>query len=127
MATANDVIRRAMRISRVLAVGQNPSAIELSDCLTILNQMLYSWGAKGVNFNLATLADSDTLAVPDDALMAIEYGLAMLIAPEFERPIDPMVAGVADEEFRRLQRDMGYVPVVDLNLPRPSSAWVDYA
>lgn len=127
MATANDVIRRAMRISRVLAVGQNPSAIELSDCLIILNQMLFSWGRQGVNFNLAELAQGDTLNVPDDALMGIEYGLAMLISPEFERPIDPQVSAIADGEFRRLMRDMAYQPVVDLNLPRASMATVDYA
>jgi hypothetical protein len=127
MATANEIIRRALRVAKVLGAGQTPSGEDIADCLTILNQMLYSWGRQGVNFNLATLVDSDTLNVPDDALMGITYSLAATLSPEYGVNVDPYVAAVADSEFRRLQRDMAYIPVVDLALPRESSVSVDYA
>lgn len=127
MATANDIIRRAMRVARVLAVGQNPSAADTQDCLTIFNQMLYAWAHHGINLNLPTLTSSDTVDVPDDVLMGLSYNLAMLIAPEYERPIDPVVAAIAMNEFNRLQRTYAYIPVVDLGLPRESSVAVDYA
>jgi hypothetical protein len=43
MTTANDIIRTAMKLAGVLAVGQTPIAEDMNDCLNLLNSMLASW------------------------------------------------------------------------------------
>jgi hypothetical protein len=43
MATANDLIRRSLRILGVLASGETPEASEANDGLTAVNAMLDSW------------------------------------------------------------------------------------
>lgn len=43
MATALDLIKRAMRLTRALGIGETPSAAESTDCLEALNAMLDGW------------------------------------------------------------------------------------
>ncbi len=43
MATALDLIKRAMRLTRALGVGETPTAAEVTDCLAALNAMLDGW------------------------------------------------------------------------------------
>lgn len=42
-ATANDIIRLALKMAGVLVAGQTPSAEDVNDSLTILNSMLGGW------------------------------------------------------------------------------------
>ncbi len=48
MATARDVIKGALRKLGVLAAGETPSAAELSDGLSSLNDMLDTWSAQNL-------------------------------------------------------------------------------
>lgn len=43
MATANDLIRRALRLIGVLATGEHPDANQAADALESLNSMIDSW------------------------------------------------------------------------------------
>lgn len=60
MATALDIINRAMRLLGVAAAGESLSAAEASDGLTALNQMLDSWGAERLSVYHRS-SDSHTL------------------------------------------------------------------
>jgi hypothetical protein len=55
MATARDLITRALKACRILAPGENPSASEAADALMILNMMLSSWSTDNLNVFAQTL------------------------------------------------------------------------
>lgn len=69
MATARDVIQRALRLARVLGEGETMTAESADDALEALNQMLDSWNAdrlyvynvKLENFNLVAGTNSYTI------------------------------------------------------------------
>jgi hypothetical protein len=46
MATALDIIKRAMRLDRVYGIGETPSADEAQACLDALNSMLDLWATQ---------------------------------------------------------------------------------
>lgn len=46
MATANDLITRALRLGRCIGLDQTPSAAEAADGLAVLNSMLDSWSTE---------------------------------------------------------------------------------
>lgn len=48
-ATANDIIRGALRLIGVTEPGEAPSSSEASDALSALNMMVKSWQADGIN------------------------------------------------------------------------------
>lgn len=48
MATALDVIKRAMRLVGAYSIGETPSADESTDALSALNAMLASWANSGL-------------------------------------------------------------------------------
>lgn len=61
--------------------------------------VLYSWKP------MADLANADaTIDLPPGYQMAIKYNLAVLLAPEYGRQIDPGVAGIAASAFASIQR-----------------------
>lgn len=47
--TARDAIRHALAEAMIMSSGEQPDANELVDCMTRLNGMLKSWGAKASN------------------------------------------------------------------------------
>lgn len=46
MATALDVIKRALRLIRAIDAGETPTATESSNALAVFNAMIGSWGAQ---------------------------------------------------------------------------------
>jgi hypothetical protein len=48
MATARDLIKRSMKLIGVLADGENPTASEQADALSVLNEMLKMWANDGM-------------------------------------------------------------------------------
>jgi hypothetical protein len=55
MATARDLITRALKACRILAPGESPSAAEASDALYLLNLMLSSWSNDTLSIYANTL------------------------------------------------------------------------
>lgn len=49
MATAGDIIKRAMRLVGVLAAGETPEASEQADALSALNSMLDAWRTESLS------------------------------------------------------------------------------
>lgn len=83
MATASDIVTRALRTLRVISSGETPTADESSDGLTALNDMLAAWALDGIDLGHITLASSDTLDVPDMHLQTIRLALAERLAGEY--------------------------------------------
>jgi hypothetical protein len=68
MATALEVITRALRRLKVYAAGEEIGSEDAEDCLTALNDMLFGWSINGIDIAHVALDLSDVLDVPDDHL-----------------------------------------------------------
>jgi len=103
MATALNVIERALREIGVIQSGESPSATEAQDALTSLNQMLHGWRLKSVNLNHIDLVLIDTLPYPQDHEDPIVYNLAARLGQEYGVSIKPVTAALASDSFRSIQ------------------------
>lgn len=95
MATASQVINRALKRLRVIGVGQSPTASETADCLEALNDMLFAWRADGIDLAHTTLLSTDALDVPDDHIEPIALNLARRIGGMFGASLSPDDAQLA--------------------------------
>ncbi len=70
MATARNIVERALKRAALSNATENASGADLSDGLTALNEMMYGWKAVGVDIAHQELAASDTFSffVPPDAM-----------------------------------------------------------
>lgn len=110
-----------MKIARVLGTGQNPSADEYLDNLSILNSMLSAWAKTGVDLGSPELGSVTVLPVDDADIESICYNLAMRLFPEYSKPIDPIVAQMAADGLMWLRNRKFAMPRVDLGLPVPDA------
>lgn len=79
MATAREIVERALKRVGVLDAGENASASDLADGLTALNEMLYAWKGDGVDIAHQGFAASDTFVwfvPPADMKSAVLFSLA---------------------------------------------------
>lgn len=83
MATALDVITRALKKLRVISSGETPTSDEADDCVDALNDMLSEWRIDGIDLAPTTLATTDTLDVPADHLNAVVLNLALRVGGMF--------------------------------------------
>jgi hypothetical protein len=97
MATALDVITRALRKLKVYGAGEDVGASDAEDCLVSLNDMLFGWAINGIDLAHTTLALTDALDVPNDHLEAITLSLAERVADEFAAQFSPVDAAIADQ------------------------------
>lgn len=120
MATALDVIRRAMRIIGALAEGEVPTAEQSADALLSMQAMLGEWETRGVRLGSlvdATLANATTIPLPPTHLNAIAFNLAVVMAPEYGRGADALqtVIPQAERSFDALLNQYAHVPVVSVD------------
>lgn len=117
MATARDMVKRAMRARKVLSGGEEPTADELADGLDALNAMLFTWPiTEGVHLQHVELSAGDTLDVPDDHIQTIALSLAERLT-DYGGQMDPMDV-VAADQGRTALRAM-YFTVRDLSFEAP--------
>ena len=72
MATANDIIKGALKLLGAISSGENPSAEETADGLDTLNELLESWS----NENLMVFADTEDLFTLVPGQQAYTWGTA---------------------------------------------------
>lgn len=97
MATARDIITRALKRLRVLASGETPTSDEAADCLDALNDMLSAWAINGIDLAHLPLTLNDTLDVPDDHVEPITLNLARRAGGLFGASLSPDDAYLATE------------------------------
>jgi len=86
-ATAQEVIERAARRINVLAAEEALSANEMTDCLQIMNDMMFNFTAKGIQYVHVQLAQSDTVNVPDEQVRNVILMLCDDLADDFGMPV----------------------------------------
>ena len=131
MATALDVISRAMRLIGALSTGEVPSADEAKDGLSSLQAMLGEWEGRGVRLGAVVdteFATADTIPVPVTHLQALAFNLAVVIAPEYGRgEALQAVIPQAERSFNALRAQyvrapvIGADPAVTTNFGAPST------
>ena len=103
MATAQTVIKRALRLLKVTQSGEEPSAEEAQDSLTALNDMLFAWELDAIPLNHIELLYTDTLPFDDNHIQPITYNLAVQLADEYGTQPTQIIYDTADNGYRNLQ------------------------
>ncbi len=99
MATAQDIVTRALRKAGVVGHGENAASEDASAALEDLNMMLAAWKLSGVDITHTALSLADTFPLADDYEEGSVYMLASRILPDFKFP----QAFDADDFFRKIQ------------------------
>lgn len=84
MTTANDILTSASRRIGILASEEALTAAEAVDSLAILNQLMFGFGPKGIEYVHVTLALTDTVNLPDEQIGNLIYMLCDELALEFQ-------------------------------------------
>ena len=104
MATASQIIRRALRLIGVMDASQALTANDAQDCLETLNAMLAEWHEAQIglpDYSLSSI--TDTLATDAADREAIAYQLAVRVAPEYGLDIPQAVGVMAESTMARLR------------------------
>lgn len=115
MATAQDIIKGAMRKLGVLASNEEPSAEDATDGLEALNDMCNAWDGQDIYTGFSTLA-----AVTDDFVLeerhhgAAKAMLAVYMAPNFGASVSKELAQQAYQGALALKAD--YRPIETLQV-----------
>ena len=126
MATANDVIKGAMRLLDKVAAGETPTAAEAQDGLQALNQMMHAFALDGIDLGHADLALAGAVNLPASHTKALKYLLAVDLASEYDMDPPAVVAVQAQDGMRLLEAHYAEVPTMDQDrgLSRlPSRSW----
>ena len=104
MATALQIISRAMRLCNVLDVAEAPSAGDAQDALETLNALLAEWHHAQIGLPDYQFDNLETELASDAAdREALAYQLAIRIAPEYGQSLSPLIAAAANESMSRLR------------------------
>lgn len=106
MATASQIIDRALRLINATDAMQAIESGAEQDARQVLNSIGQRWLASGL---IAAWTDAtgpqSALSTPASASEALAYQLAIRIAPEYGRPVSEFLAQQAASEVRALWRD----------------------
>ena len=108
MTTNAEVIRDALSLINVLAVGEAAEAEHSELAVRKLNALLSDWEADGVNlqFYPQTMDDlGGSCPVPDDAILAVTYYLAFALAPHFGKVVSQEMSTLGAGYYARLVRE----------------------
>ncbi len=106
MATASDIVSRALRLLTVLDPHEAAEAEDFETGVMALNAMCVRWEANGIAIGWSSVANpADDLPSPPEADEALAYNLAVRLRPEYNVQIAPDVIAIAREGLILLRRD----------------------
>lgn len=129
MATATEVITRSLTRLGIRAAETSIEASELQDGLDLLNDMLSNWEEAGYNLGFSPVSNlTDEIRIPRGANAAVIDALAIIMAPEYSRPVSPALAAAAKLSFENMLNANVFIGDVDMpsTLPRGSGNQCDY-
>jgi hypothetical protein len=122
MATAIQIINRAMRLCRILDANEAAEAQDASDSLETLNALLAEMYEANIglpDYSFANL--TDTLATDNADREAIAFQLAIRIAPEYGVQLGGDVMALAEQTMGRMRLRYLQPGTIDLTeLPYPT-------
>ncbi len=123
MATATKIITRALTRLGIRASETSIEPDELSDGLDMLNDMLSNWEEAGYGLGFSPVSNlTDEVRVPRGSNAAIIDSLAIMLAPEYSRPISAALAAAAKLSLENMRTATVFIGDVDYpsTLPRGS-------
>lgn len=115
MATVANLIASSMRLAGLLESGGAPTAQEQADALEVLNDLLASWLDDGIPINDGDLLANEEFPADPAERRAVRYALAVELYPEFQKPVDALVAARAEELKGLLLRKNAKVPILGMD------------
>lgn len=107
MPKVADIVSRALRIIRVTDSHDSPPAQDMADGIAALNSMMRRWEANGLALGWSSVDGPDDQApLPDEALEAVAYNLALKLRPEYGAALEPDVIQTAAHGLNELRRDV---------------------
>lgn len=103
MATARDIISQAGRRVRILAGEEAFSAAEAADSLTLLNNLMFNFPPRGINYTHVALALSDAVTLPDAQLRNLVLLLAVEMMIDFGKTPNDLMITQATQAEQQLQ------------------------
>lgn len=95
MALVSSIVNRALRLLNVIDANASTPARDSQTAIEALNGMLTRWEANGLALGWSNVsAVDDTLPLPDEALEAVTFNLAVRLAAEY--PLPEAIAGISD-------------------------------
>jgi hypothetical protein len=96
--TARDIVSRAARILKVVALDETPDAAVANEMLLLLNGMLANWSVKGMSaYTHATLTLDSTMGTDASLDLGLPYLLAGVAAADFEAMLGQTEANLAQD------------------------------
>lgn len=122
MATVSALVARTLRLLQVIDPAQAVKPHDLDTALVALNAMMARWEADGLALGWSPVSNpSQDLPVPDEALEAVAYNLAVKLAPEYGTAVTPEVHSGALAGLNDLLRDQMVAtpirPILDVPTP----------
>ena len=113
--TAGTVISDSLQELLVQAVEQPIQPVEASTSIRYLNRMMAAWETRGINLGYTTVTSlGDQVTVPDGALEAIVFALAIKSAPQYDVPVSIDLRQNAKDAFKSVLR---------LSVTKPNQAY----
>jgi hypothetical protein len=108
--TARKLITRAMVKINIVARGEAPTAAEAEDGLDALNELLHAWETDGIHIGHTDLTLDSDIDLPDSHIRGVRLLLALELASEHEKTVDPVTLAQADRAKRQLINEYLVVP-----------------
>lgn len=107
MSTVADLVRTALLHLRVTPATQPVKAVDMRDGIAALNAMMTRWEADGIALGWrAVVSASEDVPLPDEAVEAVGYNLALRLRARYGVNLDPDVIAFAREGRDALLRDI---------------------
>lgn len=103
--TVQDIVRGALMLIGVLDVGQAIPALEANDGLTVFNDMVQSWTAKGVFTGVGAADLNDASPFEDMHTKGLKNLLAIELAGPYGRAIPDRVMQDAAQGWQMIEAD----------------------
>lgn len=107
MALVSQIVNRALRLLEVIDANQATPARDSQTAMEALNGMVTRWEANGLALGWSNVSAVDaTLPLPEEALEAVTFNLAVRLAPEYPLPAAlPGIVDLAKHLLSELRRD----------------------
>lgn len=110
MTTMRQSIYAAMKRLQITAAGEVPTSEEATDALERFNNLMAGLKIDGINLDWRTLALDDDIPMLPEYIRGLECMLALELAPEFGKEVDPAIAVIAERTRTLLQGIYHEVP-----------------
>lgn len=122
-----DLIAWSLRLLGVIDAEEAPSAEQATTAILPLNAMCSRWEANGTPFGWSPVSSAqDDLPVGPEYHECLAYNLALRLAPQYGKIVEPDVRRAAEERLAELVRDVMIAhpiePIVDVPTPQTATA-----